>query len=75
MDARPQVCVHAVDFGTGTGTAFADLSDGFLTALADEIRTKRGLAGLPDGPLPEVAAWPAGRPHSLADAPQLGPWL
>jgi maleylpyruvate isomerase len=72
MRAR-EVCVHAVDFGTGT--TFADLPDGFLTALADEIRTKRGLAGLPDGPLPEVAAWLAGRPHSLADAPQLGPWL
>ncbi|MEL5953446.1 maleylpyruvate isomerase family mycothiol-dependent enzyme [Streptomyces sp. CLV115] len=68
-----EVCVHAVDFATGT--AFTDLPDGFLAALADEIRDRRGLAGLPDGPLPEVTAWLAGRPHSLADAPELGPWL
>ncbi|MFB7917102.1 maleylpyruvate isomerase N-terminal domain-containing protein [Streptomyces sp. NPDC056061] len=72
MRAR-EVCVHAVDFGTGT--AFADLPDGFLTALVDEIRDRRGLADLPDGPLPEVAAWLSGRPHPLADAPELGPWL
>ena len=68
-----EVCVHAVDFGTGS--AFADLPEGFLTALAEEIRTKRGLAELPDGPLPEVAAWLAGRPHTLPGAPELGPWL
>ena len=87
MRAR-EVCVHAVDFGTGV--TFADLPAGFLTALVDEISTKRGMTtraawarqggrsgqdGLPDGPLPEVAAWLAGRPHSLADAPALGPWL
>ncbi|MFF4081574.1 maleylpyruvate isomerase N-terminal domain-containing protein [Streptomyces sp. NPDC001777] len=72
MRAR-EVCVHAIDLGTGT--AFADLPDGFLTALADEIRDRRGLSGLPDGPLPEVVAWLTGRPHSLADAPGLGPWL
>ena len=71
MRAR-EVCVHAVDFGTG---GFAALPAGFLTALVDEISTRRGLTGLPDGPLPEVAAWLAGRPHSLADAPALGPWL
>ncbi|MFF7359593.1 maleylpyruvate isomerase family mycothiol-dependent enzyme [Streptomyces sp. NPDC008125] len=68
-----ETCVHAVDFGTGV--SFADLPEGFLTVLAGEIRAKRGLTGLPDGPLPEVAAWLAGRPHSLADAPGLGPWL
>ena len=72
MRAR-EVCVHAIDFATGT--AFADLPDGFLSALVDEIRDKRGLADLPDGPLPEVAAWLTGRPHPLADAPELGPWL
>ncbi|MGY9066598.1 maleylpyruvate isomerase family mycothiol-dependent enzyme [Streptomyces sp. CAS3] len=72
MRAR-EVCVHAVDLGTGI--TFADLPDGFLTALAAEVRDKRALAGLPDGPLPQVAAWLTGRPHSLADAPELGPWL
>ncbi|MFF7901868.1 MULTISPECIES: maleylpyruvate isomerase family mycothiol-dependent enzyme [unclassified Streptomyces] len=72
MRAR-EVCVHAVDLGTGV--TFADLPSGFLTALVDEISTKRGLTELPDGPLPEVAAWLAGRPHTLADAPELGPWL
>ncbi|MGV9455056.1 maleylpyruvate isomerase N-terminal domain-containing protein [Streptomyces sp. NPDC003635] len=73
MRAR-EVCVHAVDLGTG-GVTFADLPRGFLTALVADIRAKRGLTELPDGPLPEVAAWLAGRPHSLADAPELGPWL
>ncbi|MER6982059.1 maleylpyruvate isomerase family mycothiol-dependent enzyme [Streptomyces carpinensis] len=68
-----EACVHAVDFGTGL--TFADLPSGFMTALAGEISTKRGLTELPDGPLPEVTAWLAGRPHSLADAPELGPWL
>ncbi|MFE9169698.1 maleylpyruvate isomerase N-terminal domain-containing protein [Streptomyces kebangsaanensis] len=72
MRAR-EVCVHAVDLDTGI--TFADLPSGFLTALVDEISTKRGLTELPDGPLPEVAAWLAGRPHTLADAPELGPWL
>ncbi|WP_256640141.1 maleylpyruvate isomerase family mycothiol-dependent enzyme [Streptomyces murinus] len=72
MRAR-EVCVHAVDLGTGI--TFADLPDGFLTALAAEVRDKRALAGLPAGPLPQVAAWLTGRPHSLADAPELGPWL
>ncbi|MFF4966110.1 maleylpyruvate isomerase N-terminal domain-containing protein [Streptomyces sp. NPDC001037] len=73
MRAR-EVCVHAVDLGTGV-VAFADLPRGFLAALVEEIRGRRGLTGLPEGPLPEVAAWLAGRPHSLADAPVLGPWL
>ncbi|MET8575258.1 maleylpyruvate isomerase family mycothiol-dependent enzyme [Streptomyces sp. NPDC005012] len=72
MRAR-EVCVHAADFGTGV--SFSDLPAGFLTALVDEIADRRGTAGLPDGPLPEVAAWLAGRPHTLADAPELGPWL
>ncbi|MFI8865440.1 maleylpyruvate isomerase family mycothiol-dependent enzyme [Streptomyces sp. NPDC053707] len=68
-----EACVHAVDFGTGV--SFADLPEGFLTALADEISTKRGLTELPGGLLPEVTSWLAGRPHTLADAPELGPWL
>jgi maleylpyruvate isomerase len=72
MRAR-EVCVHAADLGTGV--TFADLPEGFLTALVAEICAKRELTELPDGPLPEVAAWLAGRPHSLADAPELGPWL
>lgn len=72
MRAR-EVCVHVVDFDRGLG--FADLPDDFLRALCDDIRAKRGLTELPAGPLPEVAAWLAGRPHSLADAPTLGPWL
>ncbi|MFB7456138.1 maleylpyruvate isomerase N-terminal domain-containing protein [Streptomyces sp. NPDC056188] len=73
MRAR-EVCVHAVDLGAGVVT-FADLPKGFLTALVAEISAKRGLTELPDGPLPEVAAWLAGRPHLLADAPEFGPWL
>ncbi|MGW0606114.1 maleylpyruvate isomerase family mycothiol-dependent enzyme [Streptomyces sp. NPDC002644] len=77
MRAR-EVCVHAADFGTGV--SFSDLPAGFLTALVDEIAARRGPSALsdgrlPDGPLPEVAAWLAGRPHTLADAPELGPWL
>lgn len=72
MRAR-EVCVHAADLGTGV--TFADLPDGFLTALVGEVRDKRALTELPDGPLPEVAAWLTGRPHSLADALELGPWL
>lgn len=69
-----EVCVHAVDLGTGVVT-FADLPKGFLVALVAEIRDRRALLELPDGPLPEVAAWLAGRPHTLTDAPELGPWL
>ncbi|NJC71437.1 maleylpyruvate isomerase family mycothiol-dependent enzyme [Planosporangium thailandense] len=68
-----EVCVHAVDLGTGL--TFADLPDGFLSALVVDIRAKRGLVEVPDGPLPEVAAYLAGRPHSLAGVADLGPWL
>lgn len=68
-----EVCVHAVDLGTDT--TFADLPDGFLTALVTDIRAKRGLGEIPGGPLPEVAAYLAGRPHSLAGVADLGPWL
>jgi len=68
-----EACVHAVDLGAGLG--FADLPEAFLAALVADITDKRG--EIPDvrGPLPEVAAWLAGRPHSLPDAPALGPWL
>ncbi|WP_436699958.1 maleylpyruvate isomerase family mycothiol-dependent enzyme [Nocardioides sp. BYT-33-1] len=68
-----EVMIHAVDLDTGT--TFADLPTDFLDALVADITAKRG--GAPDvaGPLPEVAAWLAGRPHHLSDAPDLGPWL
>ncbi|MFF2009992.1 maleylpyruvate isomerase family mycothiol-dependent enzyme [Streptomyces sp. NPDC058195] len=72
MRAR-EVCVHAVDLATGA--TFADLPEGFLAALVDEIRDKRALTGLPGRPLPELAAWLSGRPHPIAEAPALGPWL
>jgi len=68
-----EVCVHVVDLATGV--RFGDLPTDFLEALVAEISAKRELTSLPDGPLPEVAAWLAGRPHSLSDAPELGPWL
>lgn len=76
MRAR-EVCVHAVDLATGL--TFADLPDGFNQALCADIQTKRGLPELPAAvaaaPLADVTAWLAGRPHTLADAPELGPWL
>lgn len=72
MRAR-EVCVHAVDLGTGI--SFGDLPVSFLESLVDEITAKRGLANVPGGPLPEIAAWLTGRPHSLSEAPALGPWL
>lgn len=72
MRAR-EVCVHAVDLGTGV--TFSDLRDDFLAALVADIQKKRGLADVPVGQLSEVAAYLAGRPHGLIDAPELGPWL
>ncbi|MFV2176274.1 maleylpyruvate isomerase family mycothiol-dependent enzyme [Actinomadura sp. LOL_016] len=70
-----EVLVHTVDLDRGV--SFADLPGDFLEALVTEIVAKRKLdaATLPDGPTPEVAAWLAGRPHALAGAPDLGPWL
>jgi maleylpyruvate isomerase len=68
-----EVNVHAVDLDAGV--TFADLPQGFLIALTEEITAKRGLSELPDGPLPDVTAFLAGRPHTLTDAPRLGPWL
>lgn len=76
MRAR-EVCVHTVDLGTGVG--FADLPADFCQALCEDILAKRGMDALPapvaSAPLPEVTAWLAGRPHSLTEAPELGPWL
>ncbi|MFI1462244.1 maleylpyruvate isomerase N-terminal domain-containing protein [Nocardia carnea] len=68
-----EVCIHAADLGTDT--TFADLPDDFLTALITDIQGKRGFDEVPGGPLSEVAAYLAGRPHSLADVADLGPWL
>lgn len=68
-----EVCVHAVDLGTGV--TFADLPEGFLAALIADVQAKRGRSDAPAGPLPEVAAYLAGRPHDLTDVPELGPWL
>lgn len=68
-----EVLVHAVDLGTGR--TFADLPADFLAALTAEIKAKRGLADLPEGPAADVAAYLAGRPHGLVDVPDLGPWL
>lgn len=81
MRAR-EVCVHAVDLAVAPGqggVTFADLPDDFNRALCDDIRAKRAMAELPtavaDAPLAEVTAWLSGRPHTLAGAPALGPWL
>ncbi|MDQ6525867.1 maleylpyruvate isomerase family mycothiol-dependent enzyme [Nocardioides sp. LHD-245] len=68
-----EVLVHAVDLDTGI--AFADLPADFLDALVTDVTAKRGDVPHVTGPLPEVAAWLAGRPHTLTDAPDLGPWL
>ncbi|WP_435156511.1 maleylpyruvate isomerase family mycothiol-dependent enzyme [Amycolatopsis sacchari] len=68
-----EVWLHAVDLGTGV--TFADLPGEFLTELVADVQAQRGLTTVPDGPLPEVAAYLTGRPHSLVNAPDLGPWL
>jgi maleylpyruvate isomerase len=68
-----EVCVHAVDLDDGI--TFDNLPDDFLHALCQDIRNKRGDVPVIDGPLAEQAAWLAGRPHSLAEAPDHGPWL
>ncbi len=68
-----EVCVHTVDLARGIG--FGDLPADLLTALVDDITAKRGTVPAQDGPLPEIAAWLAGRPHSMTDAPALGTWL
>lgn len=76
-----EVLVHAVDLGTGL--AFADLPESFLTRLRDEILARRAGDGAPEliGPLPEVTAHLAGRASSGVrtvdgrPAPALSPWL
>lgn len=68
-----EVCVHAVDLGTGL--SFNDLPEAFLVALRDEIATRRSLEVLPGASTADVAAWLAGRPHQIAGAPGLAPWL
>ncbi|MEV1295725.1 maleylpyruvate isomerase family mycothiol-dependent enzyme [Pseudonocardia sp. NPDC049635] len=68
-----EVCVHAVDLGTGL--TFADLPEQFLEALVVNVQEKRDLETVPSGGLPDVAAYLAGRPHALVDVPELGRWL
>ncbi|TIC88309.1 maleylpyruvate isomerase family mycothiol-dependent enzyme [Nocardioides sp. GY 10113] len=72
MRAR-EVLIHSVDLGTGIG--FADLPADFLGALVAEVAHQRDLPRLPEGPLPQLAAYLTGRPHALVDAPELGAWL
>lgn len=80
MRAR-EVLVHAVDLGTGL--TFADLPADFLTALREDITTKRGAGEVPavHGDDADVTAWLAGRPHADvttldgAPAPDLPAWL
>ncbi|WP_410791445.1 maleylpyruvate isomerase family mycothiol-dependent enzyme [Kribbella sp. C-35] len=57
-----EVMIHAVDFGTGL--TFADLPTDFLEALCEDIRTQRGDVPEVRGPLPEIAAYLAGRRYS-----------
>ncbi len=74
-----EVLIHAVDLGTGV--TFAELPDDFLEALCTDIRTRRGDVPAVSGPLPEVAAYLAGRPYESvltadgAPAEPLPPWL
>jgi maleylpyruvate isomerase len=74
-----EVLIHVVDLGTGV--TFADLPDDFLAALCTDIRTRRGDVPEVSGPLPEVAAYLAGRPYESvltadgAPAEPLPPWL
>ncbi|MFI7694501.1 maleylpyruvate isomerase family mycothiol-dependent enzyme [Nonomuraea sp. NPDC049655] len=76
-----EVMVHAVDLATGL--TFADLPDGFLRELREDIRAKRGPGAVPDveGSLPDVTAYLAGRPAGGVTAagggrlPTLPPWL
>jgi len=68
-----EVMVHAVDLARGV--AFADLPTDFCDALIVDVLAKRGETDLPSGSTADIAAWLAGRPHHLAEAPELGPWL
>ncbi|MFD0888844.1 maleylpyruvate isomerase family mycothiol-dependent enzyme, partial [Streptosporangium algeriense] len=76
-----EVMVHAVDLATGL--TFADLPDGFLRELREDILAKRGLDAMPDveGSPADVTAYLAGRPATGVTAvggglpPILPPWL
>jgi maleylpyruvate isomerase len=74
-----EVMIHAVDLGTGV--TFADLPDDFLEKLCADIRAKRGDVPDVQGPLPEIAAYLAGRPYNSVLTPDgdpaepLPPWL
>ncbi|MFI7062337.1 maleylpyruvate isomerase family mycothiol-dependent enzyme [Kribbella sp. NPDC050124] len=74
-----EVMIHAVDLGTGV--TFADLPADFLEELCADIRTNRGDVPEVHGPLPQVAAYLAGRPYESvttadgAPAEPLPPWL
>jgi len=78
-----EVFVHLVDLKVGV--PFAALPEGFLSALRDDITTKRIAAGeeIPPitGSAADVTAFLAGRPHGRvalpdgAPAPALSPWL
>ncbi len=72
-----EVLVHSVDLDLGI--TFADLPAAFNVELSHEIRVKRDMIDLPapveQASLPEVTAWLAGRPHAIAAAPHIGPWL
>jgi maleylpyruvate isomerase len=71
-----EIYIHAVDLDAGI--VFDDLPGDFLEALIDDILAKRGMttADLPTGARrPHLAAWLAGRPHGIDDAPELDRWL
>lgn len=74
-----EVMIHAVDLGTGV--TFADLPTDFLEKLCADIRAKRGDVPEVHGPLPEIAAYLAGRPYNSVLTPAgdpaepLPPWL
>jgi maleylpyruvate isomerase len=73
-----EVLIHAVDLATGL--TFADLPPDFLEALCEDIHTQRGDLPTLQGPLPELAAYLAGRAYSNVTtnghpAEPLPPWL
>ncbi|MFD3401093.1 maleylpyruvate isomerase family mycothiol-dependent enzyme [Kribbella sp. NPDC058693] len=73
-----EVLIHAVDLSTGL--TFADLPTDFLEALCKDIRTQRPDVPDVNGPLPDLAAYLAGRPYTNITsnghpAAPLPPWL
>jgi maleylpyruvate isomerase len=68
-----EVWVHLVDLDVGAG--FDDVPTGFLRALRTDVLAKRALVPTIVAPLPDELAWLTGRPHRIADAPTLPPWL